>query len=607
MKNIFAVALILLATTLARAADRPNFVWIVSEDNSKHYQKLFDANGAPTPNIDKLATEGLIYTHAFSNAPVCSVARSTLALSVLAPRICTHFHRKIKTATLPKTWKPFSVYLKETGYYTTNNSKTDYNFTGGKGIWNESSRKASWQKRKKGQPFYHMESHAVSHEGQVFFSPNKINPGSLKTKIGSFKLHPYFPDTPLFQYTQAFYMDKQIAIDKIVGKTVAKLEKDGLMDDTFIFYFGDHGGVLPRSKGYIYESGLHVPLVIRVPKNFRHLVDFNPGSKVGGFVSFIDFGPTLLKLAGVDVPTHMDGKPFLGKGITADEVNARDETFGYADRFDEKYEMIRSLRKGKFKYIRNYQGYYPDGLQNNYRYKMAAFSKWRELYRAGKLTGAPTHFFLPKPAESLYDIDADPHEINNLAADPKHAKTLVALRDNLRARMKALPDLSLYPESELIDNALGDPIAYGKKHAAEIAELLDVADLAVLPFDEAKPKIEAAFKSDNRWKRYWAATACAVYGKTAATLADAATPLLKDSELLVRVRAAEFLGILKHTDPRPTIMGVLKEAKSPTVSLITLNAAVFLQDGAPGYKFSVASDQVSAQDSQVKRRLLYLK
>ncbi|MBI2479539.1 MAG: sulfatase-like hydrolase/transferase, partial [Planctomycetia bacterium] len=180
-------------------------------------------------------------------------------------------------------------------------------------------------------------------------------------------------------YTYARYHDRIQAVDQEIGEVVDQLAADGLLEDTFVFYFGDHGGVLPRGKGYAYESGLHVPLVVRVPANWKHLVDAEAGTSVSGFVSFIDFGPTLLNLAGIDVPVAVDGRPFLGKGVSLDEVNRRDEAFGYADRFDEKYDLVRTLRKGKYEYVRSYQPFNFDGLQNNYRYKMLAYAEWREL------------------------------------------------------------------------------------------------------------------------------------------------------------------------------------------------------------------------------------
>jgi len=603
--------LIIVATSIATigsAAERPNVVWILSEDNSKHYLKLFDEMGAPAPNIERLAAEGLVFEHAFSCSPVCSVARTTLITSIYAPRAGTQFHRKLKLAQLPEGWRMFPAYLREAGYYTTNNSKKDYNAVEGKGVWNESSRKASWRNRPtKDTPFFHMESHGQSHESSLHFSKKQMQSTDNATDPKKIKLAPYHPDTDVFRYTYARYHDRMGVIDGIVGNVVKQFKQAGLLEDTFIFYFGDHGGVLPRSKGYIYESGLHVPLVVRVPENWKHLVDAEPGSRIGGFVSFVDFGPTVLKLAGVDVPEFVDGKPFLGKDVSMSEVNKRDEAFGYADRFDEKYEMCRSLRKGRFKYIRNYQPFYPDGLQNNYRYRMLAYEQWRDLYTQGKLNAAQRQFFEPKAAEALYDIESDPHEVNNLANDPSYADELAEMRKRLADRVKGLPDLSFYPESFLVEKALANPIEFGRAHADEIAELVDVADLCLQPFEEAESGISRALMSSNPWVRYWGLTVCSVFGKQAeAAFAGRARKLFGDENLMVRVRAAEFLGILGDKSAGPALYEVLEESESDVVSLLALNTMVFLQDGGPGFTFNVSKKDVGNPKGQVPRRLEYL-
>ncbi|MFT5466340.1 MAG: arylsulfatase A-like enzyme [Verrucomicrobiales bacterium] len=588
------------------AAERPNIVWLLSEDNSKHYLDLFDEAGAPTPNIAQLAENGLLFEHAFSNSPVCSVARTTLQTGCYGPRIGTHFHRKSKLAEMPEGLKMFPTFLAEAGYYTTNNSKKDYNAVEPKNNWHESSRKANWRNRPEAkQPFFHMESLGTSHESSLHFKTTVMEKEQTKTDRSSVTISPYYPDTPIFRYTYARYQDKIMAVDEWVGKTVEKLKEDGVLEDTFIFYFGDHGGVLPGSKGYVRETGLHVPLVVRIPENWKHLVDGARGSRVSGFVSFIDFGPTTLKLAGLEVPEQMDGRPFLGDGVKMADVNGRNETFGYADRFDEKYEFIRTLRKGKFKYFRNYQGYYPDGLQNNYRYRMLAFEEWREIWKAGGLNPVQSRFFESKPAEELYDLEADPHETKNLAADPALAETLIDLRTRLSSHVKALPDLSLYPESVLFDEAMDNPVAFGQAHKAEIEDLVDIADLALLPFDEARPKLEAALKSDNPNVRQWALTDCAVFGKAAESLAEAAKPLLDDEQLLVRTRAAEFLGSIHAADPVPTLLDVLAKSESHVETLIVMNAVVFLRD-FHGYKFEIDLKAVKSQGGEVKRRTDYL-
>ncbi len=577
---LFLLTLVLSFATIATAAnDRPNVVWIVSEDNSVHYLDHFFPGGAKTPNIESLAEQGLTFVHAFSNAPVCSVARSTLATGCYAPRIGTQFHRRYKMAPMPEGLRMFPAYLREAGYYTTNNSKKDYNAVEGAGVWNESSRQASWRNRPdKSQPFFHMESHGASHEGSLHFSQAIHENEKTITDPDSVQLADYFPDTPLFRYTHARYHDRIAAIDGIVGSTVAKLREDGLLENTFVFYFGDHGGVLPRGKGYIYESGLHVPLVVRVPEKFRHLVDARLGSRVDGFVSFIDFGPTTLQLAGVDVPRQMDGRPFLGRGVSVNEVNTRDESFGYADRFDEKYDLIRSLRKGKYQYIRNYQPYLPDGLQNNYRYKMLAYKQWRELFRAGTLSGPQLQFFQTKPIEALFDVKADPHEVRDLAGDPRYAGTLAELRARFHEIVREMPDLSFYPESHLVARALENPVAFGQAHKAEIARLADTADLALLPYEQAKAGIQKALGSDNPMIRYWGAMVCSTFGKEAAELAGSVESLLDDDSEIVRIRALEFLGIIGRRNPQQGLTEIVNTTADPVLATEALNSVVFFRD-----------------------------
>ncbi|MEO1979357.1 MAG: sulfatase-like hydrolase/transferase, partial [Fuerstiella sp.] len=262
-------AVFLCGTAVLHAADRPNIVWLVSEDNSVHYLKHFDPHGAPTPRIESLAAHGLTFDHAFSNAPVCSVARTTLATGCYGPRIGTQYHRKSVSVPLPDGMKMFPEYLRDAGYYTANNSKTDYNAIPGKNVWDESSRKATWRRRKDDQPFFYMQSFAVCHESSLHFSAKVMATEKTTTDPNSVFVAPYHPDTPTFRYTNARYRDRIMQMDRKIGSVVDALTTDGVLEDTFIFYFGDHGGVLPRGKGYACESGLHVPLVVRVPDKWK--------------------------------------------------------------------------------------------------------------------------------------------------------------------------------------------------------------------------------------------------------------------------------------------------------------------------------------------------
>jgi arylsulfatase A-like enzyme len=615
-RSAICLAALVLLPVLASAgegAEKPNFVWLISEDNSTHYMKLFDANGAPAPAIEKLAEHGLVFEHAFSNGPVCSVARSTLITGCHAPRIGTQFHRRSVLVPMPQGVRMFPAYLREAGYYTANNNKKDYNAIEGKGVWDESSAKASWRGRRPGQPFFHKQSFPVSHESSLHFSEETMQREKTTTDPATVFVNPYHPRTAAFSYTYARYHDRIRQMDREIGAVADQLEADGLLEDTFIFYFGDNGGVLPGSKGYAYESGLHVPLVVRVPENWKHLVDAGIGSRVKGFVSFIDFGPTLLNLASVKVPDGVDGRPFLGRGVSMDEVNRRDEVLGYADRFDEKYDLVRTLRKGRFEYVRSYQPFNFDGLQNDYRYKMLAYTEWRDLYRAGKLNEVESRFFESRAPEILYDLDADPHETKNLAGDPAYGEVLGELRRRLTDLVKGMPDLSFYPESYLVDQAFGDPAPFGRSQKDQIGSLVDVADLELAAFAEAKSGIAAALASSNPWKRYWGLIVCSTHGKSATALVDKAKELAAaDPELLVRARAAEFLGLVGGVDPQAVLEDVLLKSESVVEANLILNSAVLLRDGKPGYKFDFPRGKIvgdragSPKDRYVTARLDYL-
>ncbi len=608
LSRLLGVALFVGVVSVSAAAGRPNFLWILSEDNSVHYLNLYGDRLGEMPAVEKLAAKGIVFDNAFSCAPVCSVARTTLATGVYAPRGGFQYHRKSKPANLPKGFTPWTQNLQAAGYYTSNNSKTDYNITTPvKEAWNESSRKASWRNRpSKDTPFFHMQTFTTTHESSLHFNENTLKNEKTGTSPEEVWVAPYHPDTPTFRYTYARYHDRHKMVDQQIGDLVDRLEQDGLLEDTFIFYFGDHGGVLPRGKGYVYESGLHIPLVVRVPENYRHLVNLKRGSRAKGFVEFVDFGPTVLNLAGVKIPKLIDGRPFLGADISSADLAGRNEAFGYADRMDEKYDHVRSLRVGRYHYIRNYTGFYPDGLQNNYRYKMLAFEEWRQLWKQGRLNAAQSRFFNARPPEQLFDVETDPHEVNDLSGDPKHADKLRELRARLNAKVTSLNDLSFYPESVQVDESLGDPIAYGKKHSKEIARVADIADAACLPFKQARLQLKKALNSKNEWDRYWALTSCATLGREAQSLAADARKSLTHDNRMVRLRAAEFLGLVGAEDPRPTLKGILEETESADEALLAFQAVVLFNDFEPRYPFDMGGLQMKPLKGEVGRRLEYL-
>jgi arylsulfatase A-like enzyme len=609
--RVASLLLVLCCTTLTFAADKPNFVWLISEDNSIHYLKHYFPTGAETPRIAELSAHGLTFQHAFSTAPVCSVARSTLITGCYAPRIGTQYHRRAKSVPMPVGLQMFPAYLRDAGYYTSNNQKKDYNADESVGNWDQSSGSATWRNRSANQPFFHMQSFTTTHESSLHFDHAAMQSQPTKTDPNSVVLTPYHPDTPTFRYTMARYLDNIQKVDQQIGEIVDQLKADGLLEDTFIFYFGDHGGVLPRGKGYAYESGLHIPLVVRVPEKYRSLVPWKIGTRVDGFVSFVDFGPTLMKLAEAEYPYELaDGHPFLGSGITAKDVDQRQMSFGYGDRFDEKVDLVRTLRIGKYEYVRSYQPFNVDGLHNNYRYIMLAYREWRELYRDGKLNDTQSQFFQPRPPEALYDVEADPHEVKNLAGDPRYEEVLKSLRSQLQSQVKSMPDLSFYPESYLAEAAFDNPVAFGKQHRSDIGALIDIADLSLLNWDEAAPGIRSALQSNDPWQRYWGLIACSRFGKQASGLKDIAAQLASNDEhLLVRVRASEFLGLAGLADPQPNVLECLSKSRSGIELGLMLNTVVLLRDRHPEYAFEIDLANLSPdlfEEDMVSRRLEYL-
>lgn len=591
------------------AQEKPNIVWMTTEDNSALWYRLYSPEtGAPMPNIEQLAKNGLVFNNAYSNAPVCSAARSTIISGVYGPRTGAHFHRPQVKVQPPEGLKLFPAYLREAGYYTTNNKKQDYNYEKEhvKGIWDESSGKASFRNRKPGQPFFHVQSNHTTHEGQLFKGLPKGE--KLIVKPEDVKLFPYHQDTPLMRQKYAEYITRNHIADREMGKLIKQLEEDGLMDDTFIFQYGDHGGVLPGSKGYAHNDGLQVPMIVYVPKNWQHLVPAKRGSRIDGFVQFVDLSATVLNLAGIEIPKQIDGKPFLGKGVTLEELNKRDTAIGYADRFDEKYDQVRFLRKGKYTYWRNYQPFNFDGLHNFYRYKQSAFREWRDMAKAGQLNEAQTAFFKPRPAEQLFDIEKDPHEINNLAKDPAYSEILTEMRRMMKTKVRTLPDVSFLPETALTP-CNGNVVELLKTQTPQIQKLAAIADLQLSPYPEAKAQIASALNSEDPMERYWGLIVCSSFGKQAGSFYEKAKELAKnDANRLVRTRAAEFLGLTGASDPLPIVLDILHGCKDPIEANLILNTVVLLKDYA-GMKITpdmVKGTKWSKLGGLVKHRVEYL-
>ncbi len=446
-------------TLLSQASKKPlNFLWISAEDVSPLYGCYGDSY-ARTPNIDKFATEGQRYDNAHSVYPVCAPCRSSIITGMYPASIGSHHMRSL--AVPPPVVKGFTEYLRAAGYYCTNNSKTDYNFNGPGStvlsLWDESSNKAHWRAREnKDQPFFAVFNFISSHESQIRDPREETKKliAQLPERHDPTKavVPPYYPDNEIVRRDIANYYDAESAMDIQVGRVLKQLDEDGLRDNTVVFHWGDHGWGMPRGKRWLYDTGTHVPLIIRWPGVIE------PGSKSGQLVALMDLGPSLLSLAGLPVPKHMHGVPFMGEG----KAKPRDYIFMARDRMDETYDMIRSVRDKRFRYNRNYQHHKPYVQYVAYMDEMPTMKELRNALKASSLNGPQglgtpltegmKPFLAPeKPLEELYDSVSDPHELRNLAAEPAHKATLERMRAVHLKFMKETKDLGEVPELELVE------------------------------------------------------------------------------------------------------------------------------------------------------------
>jgi uncharacterized sulfatase len=553
----FAVlSVLLLVTGGVRGADeaRPNVLWITCEDLSPIIGPYGD-KFATTPNLDAFGAKSLRYKTCWSNAPVCAPARTTLIMGMYATSLgAEHMRSEVK---IPADWKTYPQVLHDAGYYCTNNSKTDYNIIPNGKVWDDSSNKAHWKNRPDGKPFFAIFNTTVTHESQVH-KRRKLVHDPAKVRVPA-----YQPDLPEIREDWAQYYDNATEMDTFVGERLKELADAGLAEDTIVWFYSDHGCGLPRSKRVPYDSGLHVPFILHIPEKFKHLrpADYVPGGETPRLVSFVDFGPTLLSLCGVKPPENMQGQPFLGKYTT----EPRKYLFGYRGRMDERVDMVRSVTDGRYVYVRNFMPEKPQGGYLAYMYKQAGVQAWRAAFEKGGLTPEQSAFFLPKPANALFDLKTDRDEVKNIFGDPQHAAIQRELQLALGTHLRSNAELGLIPECEVHRLAAGSaPVQLRLDGSMPVEELIQAA-VAASPDDPPRVKAcEENLKSSVPARKYWAIRGVAGAGPaTIARQHDRLTKLLVDEIPCVRIAAAEALGKTGDDGDRFAAIPVLVQLSNP--------------------------------------------
>jgi uncharacterized sulfatase len=442
LSQLFWVLSCGLAALASASGAPPNIVWIVGEDMGPELGCYGDPQ-ALTPNMDRLAAEGARFTRCFTHAPVCAPSRSGLITGRYPTTIGTH-HMRSKLIAPPPA---FTTWLRRAGYFVAWPGKTDFNFDVPGDAFDST---ADWTKRPPRQPFFAYINFVDSHESSIRMADKyKTFTAGLAAREfhqpSKMSVPPYHPDTPEVRRDLANYYDLVTAVDHKVGQVLRALEAQGVAQNTVVFLTGDHGRGLPRSKRWVYESGTHVPLLVRWPGTIK------PGSLREDLVSFIDFAPTVLALAGVEIPPSLQGQVFLGPKAAPE----RKYVFAARDRMDETFDRIRAVRNQRYRYIRNFHPDLPYAQRIAYGEEMPTMQVWRRLNEQGKLSGPQKLFFAPaKPAEELYDLDADPHEIQNLAGSAEHTGVLKELRAALDQWLDQTHDLGAVPEAELVRKGL---------------------------------------------------------------------------------------------------------------------------------------------------------
>ena len=590
-------AALMAAPMIVRAQrPRPNFLIMMTEDITANVHSFGDAYSV-TPNLDRLAQRGCVYTNAWSNAPVCAPAKTTLWSGLYATATGSEHMRSL--TRLPSHMKLFPEYLRDAGYFCSMNGGNDMNLEIPNGTFDfatkggtpDLSGKGHWRARASGQPFLAFFDDYGTHESRIR-EQSQTNRHFVHDPAQC-RVPAYHPDVPEVRRDWAQYYDNITTVDSHIQNRLTELQDDNLVDDTIIFFISDHGAGMPRSKRFPYNSGLNVPILVVFPEKFRHLAakDYVVGGASKRLIAHIDMAPSILSAAGLRPPTFYQGHAFMGPQQTA----PRAYNFGFRGRMDERYDLMRTVRDQRYVYIRNYHPHKIYGQYVTYMWGTKTTEVWEQLYKAGRLAPPQTFFWETKPAEELYDLESDRDEVKNLATDARHAAVLDRFRKAHHRNARHIRDVGLLTEAEFQQRATDahvTPYEIGQdlKHYA-LDKVLEAADLASCGRAGVTSQLRAFINDRDAGVRYWGVTGVLIRGADEVrTLRAAILKALEDPAASVRIAAAEAIGRYGHEadDAAKAMLLLLQLANcvdtNSYVAMMALNAISALGDKAKPYK-----------------------
>lgn len=589
---ILIFTLLFACKTKEDQVNLPNILWISIEDLTP----MIGCYGDPlaeTPTIDSLASVGVKFTNAFATAAVCSPARSAIITGMYATSLGTQ-HLRSETV-VPDNIPILPRLLRDAGYYCSNNYKEDYNFDP-VNAWNESSKNAHWRGRKEGQPFFSVVNLETTHQSQIFGTDSlyekrfeKFLPLIQRTDVEAIKLPSYYFDSPLIRKLWARYYDNVKIVDLQIKEILDQLKSDGLADNTIVFFFSDHGTGMPRGKRALYDSGLKVPFIVAAPERYQKTYGLEPGTSIDRLISFVDLAPTVLNMLGQPIPAIMQGLPFLG--VSSDKEN--EFVYATSDRVDEAYEVVRSVRTKRFRYIRNFLPQLPL-IQPNYYSDKSAINQ--ELYRmltaTPNLTPAQQSMWQKKrPVEELYDTQNDPDETYNLADKPEHAEILNKLRAANRQVMIDINDSGLAPEAYMyLVSAGSSPYnALANESIYPLSELLDMIEKEYSN-DMDQQQLLSYLTAEKPLFAYWTMIYLQYQDNLKEGVKDRLLSLTKQKDVFLAITAAETLAQFGLTDESLPVLSNALTTENPYHLLMAARAIELL-----GSKAAPIQDEVKSQ------------